>query len=119
MITRGLGNGSLIARGMTITFLEIIIPEGGGRKKRHLFYITKEVKKYKIKRSEAAKEFIDELEEKILETGVVKNTHEPYDPKSNKRYKVSKKQAARIAYSIAKKEGLKVGKYRGPNKQKG
>ena len=71
----------------------------------------------KAKRSENATEFIDELKEKILETGIVKNTHEPYDPKKNKRYKASEKQAFRVAYSIAKEKGMRVGKYRGPNKR--
>ena len=50
-----------------------------------------------------------------METGIVKNTHKDYNPRTNKRFKVSEKQAARVAYSIAKKEGYRVGKYRGPN----
>lgn len=69
------------------------------------------------KRSESATIFISELKEKILKTGVVKNTHEDYNSKSNKRFKVSERQAARVAYSIAKKEGFRVGKFRGPNKK--
>jgi len=94
--------------------IEIIIP-GGGRGIIIPFPYFPPTREYP-QRSEAATLFINELKEKILETGVVKNTHEPYDSRYNKRYPVSEKQAARIAYSIAKEKGLHVGKYRGPNK---
>ena len=60
---------------------------GDGRKlKKIKVYLVR--KKKSPKRSEAATEFIEELEELIMETGVVKNTHEPYNSKKNKRYKV-------------------------------
>jgi hypothetical protein len=99
-------------------FIEII-SGGGGRIKR--FYAPVERKAVEIipkptpKRSKAAAEYIAELKEKILETGVVRNTHKPYDPRHNRRYKVSEKQALRIAYEIAKEKGMRVGKYKGPH----
>jgi hypothetical protein len=76
-----------------------------------------ETEKETIKRSKSAEEFINELKEKIMETGIVENTHKPYHPRWNPRRPVSERQAARVAYSIAKKEGYRVGKYRGPNKK--
>ena len=114
MITRGLGTSDLLLRGLG--GIEIIIIRGGGSGRKIYFpspYIFLPVFP---QRSKAATIVINELKEKILETGVVKNTHEPYDSRYNKRYPVSEKQAARIAYSIAKEKGLHVGKYRGPNK---
>ena len=114
MITRGLGTSDLLLRGLG--GIEIIIIREGGSGRKIYFpspYIFLPVFP---QRSKAATLFINELKEKILETGVVKNTHKPYHSRWNPRYPTSKKQAARIAYSIAKKEGYKVGKYRGPNK---
>ncbi len=123
MITRGLGTPSLISLGLA-AIVEIVIERifGGGDNRRKKFYYdddeTDTIENRKTpKRIEAAKVFIAAVKEKIMETGIVKDKHKPYDTKTNKRYKVSEKQAARVAYSIAKKEGLQVGKYRGPNKK--
>lgn len=89
----------------------VVVYRGGGIRPRRIRF------KIKSHRSKAATEFINELKEQILKTGIVRNTHKPYHPVYNKRYKVSERQAARVAYSIAKSKGLRVGKYRGPNRK--
>lgn len=80
----------------------IIVVSGGKGKKL----------KKKKKRSKKAHKFMKEVINKIMETGIVKNTHKPYDPRTNRRFKATEGQAQRVAYSIAKSKGMRVGKFR-------
>src|SRR3990167_106983 len=122
MITLGLGSGELLLMGFGITEEAIVVESRGGNRYYHAYYpiyypTQTPITKSPPQRSKSATIFIDELKVKIMETGVVKNTHKEYNPRTNKRYAVSEKQASRIAYIIAKSDGMQVGKYRGPNKK--
>jgi len=98
----------------------VVVDEGGGgyglwkKKKKEWIrleplIVTIRPKKYP-KRSESANQFISEVKNKIMETGIVKNSRKPYDTKNNKRYKVSTHNAEVIAWKIAKSHGLRAGR---------
>lgn len=96
--------------------VEVEVSPGGGSadsmsyRIKRLPTIPQKTRRPYPKRDVQAVKVISDIKSSILDTGIVKNTHQPYDPKTNKRYKVDDHRAAVVAYNIARKEGLNVGR---------
>ena len=129
LVTRGLGDVYLITQGFAVSEEEVaeateeLLGGGGGggavgRKRRqpvfkpYPFFRKTDKTTPVTKRSKNATVFIKELTAKIHKTGVVKDKHHPYHPAKNRRFKVSDRQARRIAYKVASKRVMRVGRFR-------